>query len=192
LTLPLQWFLRRPWPETFRRTILNGEPVCHCSELPYEAAQFAQWQADLASGAPEAAQCMLLETEARLRRLAAHLPGAQEAHAAEPTLTHSQAECMAAYLTDHFAETLLVETVAAAAGLHPNYAMTVFRKAYGMTIGEYLTQVRIAYAQQLLVTTDQKVLNIALQAGFGSSSQFYVAFKRLCGQSPHEFRASLR
>jgi AraC family transcriptional regulator of adaptative response / methylphosphotriester-DNA alkyltransferase methyltransferase len=61
-----------------------------------------------------------------------------------------------------------------------------------VTILEYLNTLRVAHAQQLLVNTDQSVLEIALESGFGSASQFYVNFNRLCGVSPKAYRASLR
>jgi AraC-like DNA-binding protein len=41
----------------------------------------------------------------------------------------------------------------------------------------------------MLVTSDAKVLKVAMEAGFGSLSRFNVAFRSLCGCSPREYRA---
>ena len=81
--------------------------------------------------------------------------------------------------------------VAAQAHLHPNYAMSVFRAALGVTIGDYLTQCRIGRAKQLLFTTSDSVGTIALETGFGSISQFYASFRRFCGTTPAGYRRRL-
>ena len=50
----------------------------------------------------------------------------------------------------------------------------------------------ISHAQRLLAISDQKVLAIALDSGFGSVSRFNAAFKEACGCSPHQYRAEYR
>ena len=75
--------------------------------------------------------------------------------------------------------------------LHPNYAMQLFRKCTGRTIVAYLTQYRVAHAQQLLLTTDQSISDVALASGFSSLSRFYAAFREICNDSPKHYRQSL-
>ena len=84
----------------------------------------------------------------------------------------------------HYTEPLSVEEVSRSVGLHPGYAMTLFRKTFGMTLVEYVTQHRLTHAQRLLATTDKAVLTVALESGFGSLSRFNDAFKRACGCTP--------
>lgn len=191
LTLPLSWFLHRQWPEDFRRSVLNCELVIDPAASPRDGDLFAQWQADLTRDRAEDRGLVLLEAEARLRRLALRL---DQQRAGDPASRHqlTQAERIAEYLSAHYLEDLSVQDAAAHVSLHPNYAMDIFRKAFGSTIVEYLTILRVAHAQQLLVNSDQNVLTIALESGFGSVSQFYAAFKRLCGRSPRVYRESLR
>lgn len=192
LTLPLAWFLHRNWPAPFRRAVLNSELTI--DPAPNLVDLFRQWQIDLARDLAEDRELVLLEAETHLKRMAARL----DLERARPvgqfgaSLHHqSQAEKMAAFLSNHYLENLPVHKVADFAGLHPNYAMEIFHKAFGLTIVEYLTNLRVAHAQQLLVNTDQSVLSIALDSGFGSLSQFYAAFNRLCGLSPRKYRESL-
>ena len=45
----------------------------------------------------------------------------------------------------------------------------------------------VAHARRLLATTDAKVLDIAMQAGFGSASQFYNVFHQVAGQTPRQY-----
>jgi AraC-like DNA-binding protein len=103
-----------------------------------------------------------------------------------------QVEAIAAFIAQHYREAIAMPQIAAAAELHPKYAMTLFRRHCGMTVGEYLTQQRLSQAQRLLVTTDAKIVDIAYGSGFGSVSRFYAVFERTCGQSPRAYRLSLR
>lgn len=66
--------------------------------------------------------------------------------------------------------------------------MTLFRQHYGMTLGTYLTRLRVCQAQYLLVSTNGDVSRIAFETGFGSLSRFYEAFKAISGQTPRQYR----
>ena len=61
-----------------------------------------------------------------------------------------------------------------------------------MGLNDYISECRVSHAKALLATTDTKVLEIAMDSGFGSISQFHEIFKRLCGCTPRAFRMSLR
>ena len=102
------------------------------------------------------------------------------------------AVAMAAYVSEHSAADIAVADVARHVHLNPQYAMSVFRSALGVTIGDYLAQCRVASAQQLLLTTDLAIPDIGFAAGFRSQSQFYDRFARWCGQSPGAYRRRLR
>ena len=67
----------------------------------------------------------------------------------------------------------------------------LFQNHIGMTILEYILQYRVAQAQRLLATTDESVLDVALQNGFGSTSSFYSAFKKYVGCAPNGYRKSV-
>lgn len=194
LTFPLAWFLQCGFGVPLTRPLLEGVPlVTQARSTDVDLLQ--QWQADLASdSATQAARrCVALELEARLRRWEAQIALKPIPPSPPSTLYSGQnAELMAQWIAQHFTEAITVAQVAAAAKLHPNYAMNLFRRSFGVSIIDYITQHRIALAQQLLVTTDDGILHIALQSGFGSSSQFYAAFKHWCGRTPRAYRASLQ
>jgi AraC-like DNA-binding protein len=191
LTLPLAWLLHRQLPEALSRALLRGRPVLGNMQAA-DAPMIAAWQHDLEQGG-ECRGIMMLEVEARLRRLALHMTAApaRSAPATHSTSRH-KAEAMARVIAHRSGETLSIDDIAATVHLHPNYAMNLFRREFGLTINEYLTQQRVAHAQRLLITTDDDVLTVALHAGFGSSSQFYAAFKRVCGQSPSAYRSAIK
>lgn len=95
---------------------------------------------------------------------------------------------MAAWIARHAAEDISVADVAAQVHLHPHHAMSVFRAALGVTVGEYLAQCRIARARELLLMTDAAIPDIAASAGFGSLSQFYARFREHTGEAPAAYR----
>ena len=82
--------------------------------------------------------------------------------------------------------------IAEALGFHPNYLMRLFRRVSGMTLLEYIAQQRVALAQRLLATTSLKVIDVAMESGFGSVCRFHTVFARLCGTTPRQYRACLR
>lgn len=198
LTVPLAWVL--PWqlPEAFTQLLLGGTLVIDGSGAYHarDAVLFPGWEDDLApthAGAHEA--IVLLEVEARIRRLAAVALTSSSLRAATATVRTTElhhVERMAQYIATHYTEPLPIDTIAAAVHLHPAYAMQLFRAAFGVTLGEYLTQHRIAHAQRLLVTTEMAVVTIAFAAGFGSLSRFYAAFTAACAQAPRAYRAAHR
>lgn len=95
---------------------------------------------------------------------------------------------MASYIAQFYMRPLKVEEVAAHVGLHPNYAMSIFRQAVGSTLVGYITQHRILHAQRLLATSDARITAVAMTSGFSSMSRFNAAFFKRCGCSPRQYR----
>ena len=200
LTLPLTNFLQWHLPEAMIHAVLNGEVVINPdqSQFDYDRILLHQWHADLEAGGEDRRSVVLLELEARLKRLALSVgeqAGGQRYSGMRAVRDDSglgNVERMARYIADRYTEPIAVAEVAASVGLNPNYALTLFRRGIGMGVVEFLTWHRIMHAQRLLATTDRAILDIAFASGFGSTSRFYAAFKQDCGLSPREYRASLR
>lgn len=199
LTIPLPDFLRLNLPAPMVRALLNGRALVDVEQhgAALNRLQFQRWHDYLSRNSHDCARIVLLEVEACLRRLAmAHAanPAPVAARVAPSTgntggLQHVQT--MVAFISDHYRDALTVDDIAQAAGVHPNYAMQLFRKHVDMTLVEYLTQYRIAHAQRRLLTTDAPVIDVALACGFNSLSRFYAAFRTICGQSPLAYRQSV-
>ena len=133
--------------------------------------------------------------EARLNRLALTLPRFESQSAKSrrkhPTLGQSalnKVERMACMIAQHYTDRLTAENISREVGLHPNYAMSLFKKSFGTTLIAYLTRHRVSHAQRLLATTEDKIVDVALSSGFMSISRFNEAFRRACGCSPREYR----
>lgn len=191
LTVPLAMALTWGLPPSFVARMLAGEHA----QVPDHAAldlsrQVPQWSAEL-DGDAYTARTARLEIEAFARRAAAIAEAAEESpesRRAAGAVLRESAAAMAAYIADHATEDLHAADVARHVNLHPRYAMTVFRKALGIGIGEYLLQCRIGRAQHLLLTSTLPVPRVGFAAGFQSQSQFYARFRDRCGEAPAAYR----
>lgn len=194
-TLPLAWFLQCKLPDAFVQALLHGQIISERDpkRADSDGQLFAGWEADLRKLDSGISKAVLLEMEARLLRLA--LKGSQASDAKKRTGRvvieeggFNKVEQMASMIAQRYTEPLTIEAIGRTVDLHPNYAMSLFRKAFGTTLIDYLTQHRVSHAQRLLATTDQKIVCVALDSGFGSISRFNDAFRRACGCSPREYR----
>lgn len=195
VTAPLTTVLAWDLPEALMRRLLREGLAIDSQELGDERL-LRCWVEDLQDGSEEGRQIVLLELEARLRRLAQHFesesaPASVAADNAAIGTGLQAVGLLARYVCDHYDEDIAVEQIAAAAHLHPNYAMTLFRQHTGMTLNGYLVLQRVAHAQRLLTTTDRSVSDIAHESGFGSTSRFYEAFRRQTGCAPRDFRRNV-
>ena len=88
------------------------------------------------------------------------------------------------YINDHFTDRITLSETADIVYMSPNYFSTYFKKVTGQKFSEYINQLRIAKAENLMQTTNLSVLEIATQCGFYNMSNFYRQFKRLRGETP--------
>jgi AraC-like DNA-binding protein len=200
VTVPLAWVLGWGLPEPLVERLLSGtvveEPEASAAAL--DMARFAQWHRDLSSGGEGREEAVLLELKARLLRLAAALrarsrpEGAPRALASVGGGAPTSVERMATFVARHYRDPIGLEDVAREVRLNPDYAATLFRKAFGVTPTRFILQHRVSHAQRMLVTSDAKVLEVAMEAGFGSLSRFNAAFRQLCGCAPRQYRSMHR
>ncbi len=66
--------------------------------------------------------------------------------------------------------------------------MNTFRRAYGITVWQYITEVRLTRAKELLAGTDHTVRSIAAECGYSEQGYFTKAFAAEVGMSPTEYR----
>lgn len=74
--------------------------------------------------------------------------------------------------------------------LTPTYLSYVFKKQTGMTIGQYLTKVRIRKAEEYLANPRFKLYQIAAMVGYEDANYFGKIFKKQTGMLPSEYRES--
>ena len=92
------------------------------------------------------------------------------------------------YLSAHYSEPVTLAQTAKSAGVHPSYLSSLFRKITGLTFKDYLNNIRIEHALELLKNTDYPIMEIAISCGFNDQSYFSKVFKKQTGMTPRQFR----
>ena len=191
-TFPLPLLLSWKLPKKFDERLLRGEfvqsrPTPDAADEQRDRLLLARWPADYKRDDSDSRRTLLLEIEARLRRLAAESPApAQGKPRQDP---EPGIESALAFLHAQYRDDVHAADVAVAAGWAEKYLMRKFRATLNISVGEYLTRLRIAHAQWLLIATDKSIIDIAFESGYQSVAPFYQAFRRSGhGASPLQYR----
>lgn len=92
------------------------------------------------------------------------------------------------YVEEHYAEAISNTELASILGYSSNYLAQVFKSETGMGLNEYIRDVRIDHAKQLLRRTAYRVTEISAIVGFSSNQYFTTVFRRRVGMTPLEYR----
>ncbi|MBO5220244.1 MAG: helix-turn-helix domain-containing protein [Clostridia bacterium] len=94
------------------------------------------------------------------------------------------------FITEHRREPLLLDDIAKRFFVGRTTLTGAFRREMGMSVGEFITTVRVNHAKALL-QENLTLADIAEQCGFSSVSYFIKVFIRHTGLSPTRYRAAL-
>ena len=84
---------------------------------------------------------------------------------------------------------LTVEELAGSVYVTPQYLSRLFRRFFGCSVYEYLTNYRMGKAKELLIGSPRlEVQHVEARVGYNDVSRFISVFKRLTGYTPLEFR----
>lgn len=92
------------------------------------------------------------------------------------------------YIEENITGELEIESIAKRAFVSPFYFQKGFALLCGFTVGEYIRRRRLALAGSELVSTDGKIIDIALKYGYDSPDSFTRAFTRFHGVTPAAVR----
>lgn len=92
------------------------------------------------------------------------------------------------YLHQHWQENLSVAQLAAQVYVSPNYLSRFFNKYLGTTITEYLLNLRMQAAVELLENDPGSITEIAMKTGFPSATTFIRTFKQRYGMTPKRYQ----
>lgn len=92
------------------------------------------------------------------------------------------------YIETHMDEELKIEALAEQAALSPFYYQRLFSRLVKKPVREYIRLRRLARASTMLRKGDARILDIALDCGFGSHEVFSRTFKDAYGMTPAGFR----
>jgi AraC family transcriptional regulator len=85
-----------------------------------------------------------------------------------------------------------LQELGAAVGRHPAQVARAFRRAYGVSVAEYVRWLRLEWATAAVASTDDPLARIALDAGFADQSHFTRCFRRHHGTTPGRYRELVR
>ena len=97
-----------------------------------------------------------------------------------------------ALLEAEFRRPLALGDVAARVGVHPSHVARVFRRHFGVSLGEYVRRLRVEHVARALTTTSTPLAQVAADAGFADQSHMTRAFSLATGCTPARFRARAR
>ncbi len=96
------------------------------------------------------------------------------------------------YIQRNFSsKNLSIKVLADEVYLTPTYLSSIFKKETGLTIGEYITRVRMEHARELLLDRSLKLHQVADRVGFEDPNYFAKIFKKSTGLLPSEYRGRL-
>ena len=150
----------------------------------------------------EAWQACVFETEGfeftvreRLSRLifllAKNCPKTEKRPSEKALRDGERIKAMLRYIQGHYAEELTLAKIAQSAAVSKNECLRCFQSMIGSTPIQYVKQIRIQKAAELLASTDRKISDIGMECGFQEMSYFAKTFRELKGCTPGAFRRRL-
>ncbi|MBD0380878.1 helix-turn-helix transcriptional regulator [Paenibacillus sedimenti] len=143
-------------------------------------------------------QSTLFELFGLLAQIASSADGQQESIApASMQYAKQIAEAIKATFNPHtwvddaaHEKSLRIEDIISSLGISPGYGLEVFRKVYGMSPRQYLSDLKLHEAKVLIQQPDLSLKEIASLLGYSHLSHFSRQFKRWTGMSPLQYRQS--
>jgi two-component system response regulator YesN len=92
------------------------------------------------------------------------------------------------FIQENLDKELNRDDIASSVYRNPAYLSRLFRKETGLSLTDYIVQVKIEKAKRLLKETNDKISNIAEGVGYVHFSYFAKLFKKVVGSTPQEYR----
>ena len=199
LYVPMSVFLGLANLNRFRDAVFRGAMIEALEIRSYDRDIFARWRQELLAGDPDLMEIVRNELTARVLRIERdgwrdlrEEGSAIASFSANDSERVEHIERMLRFIAEHALENISADDVGNAVGLHPNYAMSIFKRAVGHTINQAIVRHRLDTAQSLLISTDLSITDVAFESGFGSASRFYEAFSGRFAEKPTAFRRRMR
>jgi YesN/AraC family two-component response regulator len=127
-----------------------------------------------------------LRLRGRLRKIERDLQGIAK-HAAKPT-DQPELNNVIDRILLHYDEPLSLASLAEWVSMDPSYLSDLFRKKTGVTLTNFLQNVRIESAKVMLTETAATIGEIAEKVGFANDNYFNKIFRKWTGSSPGDYR----
>ncbi len=110
----------------------------------------------------------------------------------EVPVTSRRVQRVKDYIDTHFQDEIRMEMLSELVNMTPNALSRFFRQHTNCSISNYINDVRIGKATELLTDSTQTVVEISYKCGFNTISNFNRTFKSIKGVTPTEFRESYK
>ncbi|WP_187829444.1 AraC family transcriptional regulator [Labrys sp. KNU-23] len=109
-----------------------------------------------------------------------------------PVLAREEKRLLDEYIHDNIGGPILLNKLAAIAGMTPHNFLRAFKDSFGTTPANYIVTRRITRVRAMLAYSDLDITGIAMATGFSSHSHLSTTFKRMTGVRPRDFRNEFR
>jgi len=92
------------------------------------------------------------------------------------------------YIEKNYANQILLSDIAEVCGISPNYFCKIFKEETGKSFVDFLNELRVNKAKELLLSTNLKSYEVAEKVGFSDYKYFSMIFKKYTGFSPRKFK----
>lgn len=94
------------------------------------------------------------------------------------------------YLDHHYMDQITLDQMAEKYYFNASYFSTLFKNYFGKSFLNYLTELRMRKAKEILTNTDSKIKikDVANKVGYHDANYFIRAFKKFYGYTPEEYR----
>ncbi len=107
---------------------------------------------------------------------------------AEVPVTSRRVQKIKDFVDTHYQDEIRMETLSELVNMTPNALSRFFKQHTNRSISNYINDVRIGQATELLVGSNMTVVEISYKCGFNTISNFNRTFKSVKGVTPTEFR----
>ena len=109
-----------------------------------------------------------------------------------PSYTNSRMKKALSYISRCYAQDIKLSDVAAFVSMNASAFSRYFKEKSGKSFVDYIQEMRVGYACQLLSDSVLDILQISIECGFNTPSHFNRIFKRSTGLTPTEYRRQFR
>lgn len=193
ITIPFALFSQWNMPQVFTEALFKGDIQRFRANkiVNTEKDRFQQWLSGLSKESTYLNDICALEIQAYMKRLALQLLEVEQFQPQFNLAPVNLVEQMALFISANFMNPIKVSHVAKAVELNPDYANSIFRKTFGVSISTYLSEQRVLCAQRKLSVNSDSITTIAYESGFNSISSFNATFRKILGMTPRDYRKKI-
>lgn len=96
------------------------------------------------------------------------------------------------YVKLNYSASLSLSVLADFVYTNPSYLSRIFKAETGMALSAYINEIRITHARQMLIDTDELIIDIAIACGYNYVPHFNKVFHELSGMTPTDYRKAYK